>query len=70
MIRVTRAMLRSRPSSTVSTFKKIHSQNVEMLLFLKKLEKQIKEGANTMQIFCEIEDKLREFETFEIDWPS
>lgn len=70
MIRVTRAMLRSHPSSTVSTFKKIHNQNVEMLLFLKKLEKQIKEGANTMQIFCEVKDKLREFETFEINWPS
>lgn len=70
MIRVTRGMLRSQPKSTLSTFKKIHKQNVEMLLFLKRLEKQIKEGANTMQIFYAIEDKLREFEDFEINWPS
>ena len=69
MIRVTRAMLRSQSKSTLSTFKKIHRQNLEMLIFLKKLQNQIRNGANTLQLFCEIEDKLRFFEDFEIDWP-
>lgn len=69
MILITRAMLRSQSKSTLRTFKKIHQQNLGTHLFLKKLQNQIRNGANTLQLFCEIEDKLRTFENFEIEWP-
>jgi hypothetical protein len=70
MIRVTRAMLRSYPSSTLSTFKKIHKQNLETQKYLEQLQQAIRDGANTSQIYFSIEDRLRQFLDIEIDWPS
>lgn len=70
MIRITRTMLRSHPSSTLSTFKKIHRQNLVMRTYLEKLQQAIRDGANTSQIYFSIEAQLRQFEDFEIDWPS
>lgn len=70
MILVTRAMLRSYPSSTLTTFKKIHRQNLVMRTYLEKLQQAIQNGANTSQLYFSIENQLRQFEDFEIDWPS
>ena len=70
MIRITRSLLRCEAASTVSTFKKIHKQNLEMHKFLLALQTKIQNGIGTQQLSWLIDDKLREFESFEIEWPA
>jgi len=70
MIRITRSMLNSKPDSTVSTFKKIYAQNREMHKFLLTLQSEIQKGAGPQQIAWLLEEKLRHFESFNIEWPA